>query len=157
MERVQGFIRRTKQREVILRVLRSTKSHPTADWVYQEVRKELPNISLGTVYRNLKILTESGEALELSYGSSYSRFDGTPTNHYHFVCERCGRIDDVPMPVDEEMDRRVERLMGVRVRQHRLEFYGLCPACQAEVDQRLSARRSAPAYDGRPDAMYPAH
>ncbi|MBE3598456.1 MAG: transcriptional repressor [Limnochordaceae bacterium] len=136
MEKIQGFIRKTKQREVILRVLRGTKSHPTADWVYQEVRKELPNISLGTVYRNLKILTASGEALELSYGSSYSRFDGTPENHYHFVCQRCGRVEDVPMPVDESLDRAVEQLMGVKVRQHRLEFYGLCEQCAAEQIER---------------------
>lgn len=135
MERVRGFTRRTKQREVILRVLRGTKCHPTADWVYQQVRKELPNISLGTVYRNLKILTAAGEALELSYGSSYSRFDGTPVNHYHFVCERCGRVEDVPMPVNTELDRAVESLMGYRVRQHRLEFYGLCASCQAELDK----------------------
>ncbi|MEW6048309.1 MAG: transcriptional repressor [Bacillota bacterium] len=157
MERIQGFIRRTKQREVILRVLRSTKTHPTADWVYQEVRKELPNISLGTVYRNLKILTASGEALELSYGSSYSRFDGTASNHYHFVCERCGRIEDVPTPVDEELNRSIERLMGVKVRQHRLEFYGLCSNCQAEAEKHVpSARRPAPAYDQQPEP-YPAH
>lgn len=145
LEQVRGFIRRTKQREVILRVLRGTRCHPTADWVYQEVRKELPNISLGTVYRNLKILTESGEALELSYGSSYSRFDGTASNHYHFVCERCGRVDDVPLPVDEEKDRQVEQLMGVKVRRHRLEFYGLCAGCRAEADGSAQGRQAGAA------------
>ena len=130
MQSVQGFIRRTKQREVILRVLRSTRCHPTADWVYQQVRKELPRISLGTVYRNLRILTQSGQAQELRYSRSYSRFDGTPTNHYHFVCERCGRVDDVPMPVQEKLDRAVEQLMEVQVRLHRLEFYGTCGDCR---------------------------
>jgi len=131
MGEVRGFIRRTKQREVILRVLRSTRCHPTAEWVYQQVRRELPHVSLGTVYRNLRILSETGEVLELRYSKSYSRFDGVATNHYHFVCERCGRVEDVPMPVHEKMDRAVEQLMGVQVRQHRLEFYGLCARCLA--------------------------
>lgn len=154
MDNVQGFIRRTKQREVILRVLRGTRSHPTADWVYQEVRRELPNISLGTVYRNLKILTASGEAMELSYGSSYSRFDAFAHNHYHFVCERCGRVDDVPMPVQAEMDRAVEQLMGVKVNRHRLEFYGLCEACQAQDAER--ARRPS-AHAQAQDGVYSEH
>lgn len=125
----KGFIRKTKQREVILNVLRSTKSHPTADWVYQEVRKEMPNVSLGTIYRNLKTLTEMGEALELSYGSTYSRFDGNPANHYHFVCSECGNVFDVDLPVISDLENRVSEQMGAEVSEHRLEFYGTCQQC----------------------------
>ncbi|NLM69292.1 MAG: transcriptional repressor [Firmicutes bacterium] len=125
----KGFIRKTKQREVILSVLRSTKCHPTADWIYQEVRKELPNVSLGTIYRNLKALTEMGEILELSYGSTYSRFDGNPDNHYHFVCEECGKVYDVDIPVNNEIDTQLEDKYGVKVNLHRLEFYGTCREC----------------------------
>lgn len=133
----KGFLRKTKQREVILSVLRSTKSHPTADWVYQEVRKEMPNISLGTIYRNLKILTEMGEATELSYGSTYSRFDGNAEEHYHFVCESCDNVFDIDMPIIEELEREVEAKMGVKVSRHRLEFYGKCEECLAkETEQK---------------------
>ena len=77
----EGFIRMTKQRKLILDVLRSTKSHPTADWIYEKVRQEIPNISLGTIYRNLNILRDMGEIMELDYGSKYSRFDGNAENH----------------------------------------------------------------------------
>lgn len=125
----KGFIRKTKQRELILSVLRSTKSHPTADWIYQEVRKQMPNISLGTVYRNLKTLTEMGEILELSYGSTYSRFDGNAKMHYHFVCEHCGKVYDLDLPVNEAIDTQIEKQYGVSVSQHRLEFYGACREC----------------------------
>ena len=74
----QKSIRMTEQRKLILNILRSTKSHPTADWIYQEARKEIPNISLGTVYRNLKILVQAGEILEMDFGSGYSRYDSNP-------------------------------------------------------------------------------
>jgi Fur family transcriptional regulator, peroxide stress response regulator len=121
--------RMTKQKRVILDVLKNTKSHPTADWVYDKVKKKIPNISLGTVYRNLNILKNQGEILELSYGKGFSRFDGNSSNHYHFTCEHCGRIIDVETPVFSEIEREVTRQMGVKVERHRLEFYGACPDC----------------------------
>ena len=135
----KGFIRKTKQRELILSVLRSTKSHPTADWIYQEVRKEMPNISLGTVYRNLKTLTEMGEILELSYGSTYSRFDGNSEYHYHFVCEQCGRGYDLGLPVNDVINGQIAEEYGVSVSRHRLEFYGTCKACLALSEEELTA------------------
>ena len=124
------MLRRTKQKETILRVLKGTASHPTADWIYNEVRKEIPNISLGTVYRNLRLLCETGEILELDLCGTLSRFDSRQDNHYHFRCENCGRVFDVEEPVDEEMDRRIARRTGFRISCHRLEFRGLCQQCQ---------------------------
>ncbi|BAS27301.1 Fur family transcriptional regulator [Limnochorda pilosa] len=123
------FLRHTRQREAILRVLRMTHEHPTADWIYQEVRKEIPHISLGTVYRNLKILTEMGEAQEMSYGSSYSRYDGDPRLHYHFVCDDCGRIEDLEMPLVEGLEAKAAEWTDGRIESHRLEFHGLCREC----------------------------
>ncbi len=125
----RGFVRNTKQREVILSVLRGTDTHPNADWVYQEVRKVLPNVSLGTIYRNLRVLVNSGEALELAFGSSSSRFDGNPENHYHFVCEQCNGVYDVDLPVDDRIDNLAQEASGHKVVSHRLEFYGVCKAC----------------------------
>ncbi|MBE9501051.1 MAG: transcriptional repressor [Dehalococcoidia bacterium] len=123
--------RKSKQKEAILRVLKSTTSHPTADWVYEQVRKEIPNISLGTVYRNLKLLKQEGEILELDLASTQSRFDGNQQSHYHFRCEQCGRIFDVDEPVDKEIDERVAQKTGFKVSHHRLEFRGLCKDCQS--------------------------
>ena len=124
------MLRRTKQKEAILEVLRDTTSHPTADWVYNEVRKEIPNISLGTVYRNLRLLCESGEILELDLCGTLARFDARQDNHYHFRCEKCGRVFDVDLPVDEEIDRRAALKTGFEVSFHRLEFRGVCKNCQ---------------------------
>ncbi len=124
------MLRRTKQREVILRVLRTTNSHPTVDRIYDEVRKEIPHISLGTVYRNLRLLQEGGKILEIDLSGAFSRFDGNPENHYHFRCEKCGRVFDVDEPVNTELDERVARKMGFDVLYHRIEFRGLCKECQ---------------------------
>ena len=124
--------RKSKQREAILRVVKSTNSHPTVDWVYEQVREELPHISLGTVYRDLKLLKEEGAISEIALADTLSRFDGETKNHYHFRCKQCGRIYDVDEPVDEEMDKRVARKTGFKVSYHRLEFYGLCKECQSK-------------------------
>ncbi len=123
--------RNSKQKEAILRVLKRTSSHPAADWVYQQVRKEIPNISLGTVYRNLKSLQQEGKILELDLAGTQGRFDAHTDNHYHFRCEQCGRIFDVDEPVDGESDKRVARNTGFKVSFHRLEFRGLCKDCQS--------------------------
>lgn len=122
--------RMTRQKKLILDILRSTKTHPTADWIYAEARKVLPDISLGTVYRNLGVLKEAGEIMELNYGSTYSRFDGNPENHYHFVCLKCGRVTDVDMPVHRELEKEAEESGCGKVSYHRLEFYGVCPECR---------------------------
>ena len=120
----------TRQKEAILRVLGGTNTHPTAEWIYEEVKKEIPNISLGTVYRNLRLLSENGEILQLDLCGSLSRFDCRTDNHYHFRCEGCGRLFDVDEPVDENINERVAERTGFRVLCHRLEFRGLCQECQ---------------------------
>ena len=121
--------RMTKQKRVILDVLKATKSHPTADWVYDKVKKKIPNISLGTVYRNLNILKSQGEIIELCYGKGFSRYDGNSSEHYHFTCESCGKVLDVETLIDKELDLDVTQRMGVKVDRHRLEFYGTCGDC----------------------------
>ena len=122
--------RKTKQRKLILKVVRGTRTHPTADWIYNEVRKEIPNISLGTVYRNLRLLCQSGEVLELDMCGTLSRFDGRTDNHYHFRCLKCGRVFDLDEPVDEGLNKRVADRTGFEVQCHRLEFRGLCLDCK---------------------------
>ncbi len=122
-------LRMTQQRRVILEELRKENIHPTADQLYELVRKRLPRISLGTVYRNLEILTSLGEIQTLEVSGSQKRYDGVPQKHYHIRCVNCDRVDDAPIaPLnrleDELYGATVYTIMG-----HRLEFLGLCPAC----------------------------
>jgi len=128
---LEAMNRKSKQKEVILGVVKGTSSHPTADQVYEQAKREIPNISLGTVYRNLRLLKQEGEILELNFNSTLSRFDGTAQNHYHFRCEQCGRIFDLDEPVDKTLNKRITRKTGFTVVGHHLEFYGLCRDCQS--------------------------
>ncbi|MBM7622576.1 Fur family transcriptional regulator [Sporohalobacter salinus] len=127
--------RMTKQRKKILEVLRSTTSHPTADWIYDQVKQEIPNISLGTVYRNLNVLKEMGEIRELDYGSSHSHFDGNAEKHYHFTCLECGKICDVDESLHFELNQNVEEKLGCSIDYHRLEFFGVCSECKANKNK----------------------
>lgn len=124
--------RMTKQKKVILDILYNTDQHPTADWIYQEARKSIPDISLGTVYRNLRILKEEGKIMELNYGSSFSRYDGNAENHYHFVCNNCSRVFDVNSGTLRNIEKEFEKKIEGTVIGHRLEFYGYCSECQQE-------------------------
>ena len=122
--------RQTKQRETILRFLRGTRSHPTPDQIYDEVRKEVPNISKGTVYRNLKVLQQMGLISEISLNGSLSRFEAKRESHYHFRCERCGKVFDLDEPVNHALDQRIAKKTGFKVAHHQTEFRGLCRDCQ---------------------------
>jgi Fur family peroxide stress response transcriptional regulator len=132
---IVGFItnnmnRQTKQREAIVKLLRGGRCHLTADQIYDEVRKEIPSISKGTVYRNLKMLRDSGLVSELNLNDTVSRFEAKRDGHYHFRCERCSRVFDVNEPIDRELDRRVADRTGFKISCHQLEFRGLCHDCQ---------------------------
>ena len=122
--------RKTKQKDAILRVLRNTDIHPTANWIYKQVKQEIPHISLGTVYRDLKLLKQRGDIAELDYSGSLTRFDGNTSQHYHFHCQQCDRIIDITEAVDSEIDKRLATKTGFDVFCHRLEFYGLCRDCR---------------------------
>ncbi len=139
MDKKKGFIRKTRQRELILEILRGTDTHPTADWIYEQAKEEMPNISLGTVYRNLRMLKDSGEIIELSYDCRHSRFDGNAENHYHFVCTKCDKVVDIKgCPVDKTLDKRVEKANDIEVHYHRTEFYGLCADCKEKKQNKDS-------------------
>jgi Fur family peroxide stress response transcriptional regulator len=125
------MIRRdTRQRTAILKVLRNTRSHPTADQIYDEVRKEIPNISKGTVYRNLQVLREKGAITELRLTGTLSRYEVKQESHYHFRCEQCGRVIDIDMPVNKELDQQARNRTGLKISYHQLEFRGLCKDCE---------------------------
>ena len=127
---IASLNRQTRQREAILRLLRGTASHPTADQIYDQVRKEIPRISKGTVYRNLKVLREMGLVSELNLDGIVRRFDAKHGSHYHFRCEQCDRVLDVDEPVDKELDRKVALRTGLKIFHHQVEFHGLCHDCR---------------------------
>ena len=135
--------RHSKQKETILRVIMNTGCHPQADWVYEQVRREIPNISLGTVYRNLKLLAESGEIQQLDIAGGNCRFDGNLQNHCHFRCKQCGQVIDIDEPAHSEMDRKVAWKTGLMILGHRLEFHGICTDCQQQLTSRKIVKKKS--------------
>ncbi len=121
--------RMTRQRRVILEELRKLNNHPSADELYERVRAYLPRISLGTVYRNLEILTELGEIQTLELSGSMKRFDGVAKKHYHIRCVQCGRVDDAPIAPLNQIEDELYGATVFTITGHRLEFTGLCPKC----------------------------
>jgi Fur family transcriptional regulator, ferric uptake regulator len=126
--------RRTQQRQVILEELQKLRSHPTAAGLYAIVRQRLPKISLGTVYRNLELLVQAGVAQKLDVCGGEARFDGDVRRHDHVRCLGCGRVDDIHGPALDLLGGAANDFGGYQIVGQRVEFLGLCPACQ---DQRI--------------------
>lgn len=120
----------SRQREQMLSVLRSTRSHPTANEIYEEMRKRDPRISLGTVYRNLAMLSENGTILRIDTEHDSVHYDGFTHPHYHFVCNGCGEVSDLSVG-QIELDEKVEEEIGCSVSSHMLVFYGKCKKCKS--------------------------
>ena len=128
------LMRPTRQRAIIMEVLNGTTQHPTADWIYDKVRKKCPNVSLGTIYRNLNLLKGRGLIRELKYGKNTARYDGNFEPHHHIFCLKCGRLDDIQCEVHPNLTKRVEKSSGYKIEGHQLEFNGICPECLKKVD-----------------------
>jgi Fe2+ or Zn2+ uptake regulation protein len=112
-----------------LRVIRSTRCHPTADWIFEKAREQMSNISLGTVYRNLSLLRDEGKIQELNFGKGLRRYDGDLRDHYHVRCTVCGKVEDVPHISPRISSDEIEKLTGYRIHGHCLEFQGICSEC----------------------------
>lgn len=119
----------SRQRESIKSCLMSRYDHPTADEIYTTIREEYPNISLGTVYRNLNLLVELGEAQKLTCGDGKDHFDGDTSPHYHFVCRCCNSVTDLPLPPIEDVTEKAQNCFDGRIDSHSTYFYGICPNC----------------------------
>lgn len=120
--------RNTRQLEVIWAAIQHDQSHPTADQVYEKVRRKLPNISLGTVYRNLQKLVADNKLQILIFGRS-QRFDPLVERHQHFICERCDQVYDVLLDHQHEIKPAKLPHEGFKVTSHQLAFYGTCKHC----------------------------
>ena len=122
----------TRQRKVILEELRKLNTHPSADEIYEVVRHRLPRISLGTVYRNLEVLSELGEIQKLELSGLLKRFDWNTKKHYHIRCVRCSRVDDAPIAPLNKLDNELYGATVFEIIGHNLEFTGLCPECSRQ-------------------------
>lgn len=125
--------RKTHQRRVILEEVRKTRMHLTADEIHARVRRTLPKVSIGTVYRNLEVLAAQGLIHRIEQGHAQRRFDGVIEEHYHLTCTRCGRIEDAPIAPSDNVLDALENAIGLLTKHgifgHKLEFYGLCERC----------------------------
>lgn len=122
-------MRLTNQRRIILEELQSVTSHPTADEVYGMVRKRLPRVSLGTVYRNLEVLSTLGLVRKLENAAGQKRFDGDMAPHHHVRCEICGKVGDI-FDAPDVSEALANVNTDFQLTGHVIEFSGICPQCQ---------------------------
>ena len=124
------MIRLTTQRQIILEELTKLKTNPTAPEVYDAVRKRLPRIGLGTIYRNLELMADNGMILKIEVGGIPNRFDAITKPHYHIRCSRCGKVEDMDVPVNDDLVKAATKGSLYQIMGHRVEFTGVCPDCQ---------------------------
>ena len=123
-------IRRTPRQEAILKVIQNTDCHPTAEWIYQQLRPQFPRLSLATVYRTIAQLRAEGQLVSVGVVNNQERLDGNVTPHTHFICHRCGCVQDLwGCPHDDSLDAGAAACLGGLVQGHTLTFYGLCADC----------------------------
>ena len=127
-------IKYSRQRESIRNYLAGTKAHPTADMVYQTIREEYPNISLGTVYRNLNFLVEQGEVQKISCGNGIDRFDYDTSDHYHFICKKCSCVLDLKMESIAHINTIAGAGFDGEIEGSITYFYGICPKCKGNIN-----------------------
>ncbi len=135
----KSAIRYSKKREAILQKLKSTKSHPTAEWLFQELKPLYPDLSLGTVYRNLTFFQEQGEIKSVGVVNGQERYDADVSPHCHFVCENCGRVEDFhDLHLDQTQFLQLTEERGFTVRCHELHLYGTCDRCGNTVTKDIT-------------------
>jgi len=129
MNELDSNMRLTSQRQVIFEELIKVKSHPTANEVYDMVRKRLPRIGLGTVYRNLNLLAELGIIRRLEVGGEQKLFDGDISPHYHILCIKCNRVDDIFIKMDRGLEKSAASCCDYKILDHHVQFSGICSKC----------------------------
>jgi len=120
----------SRQRELVLAEVKSSREHPTADMVYAALKADNPSLSLGTVYRNLNLLAQMGQIHKIGMPEGSDRFDGRTDEHYHMLCQKCGRVYDVQLDTLSELDGQIQSQTGFLVHSHDLIVRGVCRACQ---------------------------
>lgn len=133
MQALDPLIRMTTQRQILLEELAKAKNHPTACELYDMVRKRLPRIGLGTVYRNLELMAEGGIILKLEVGGSQKRFDADTEPHYHIRCSICSRVENIDVDVIHNLVEAAAKKTSYTILSHHVEFTGECPECQRKT------------------------
>ena len=129
-EKVTDVKRYSKKRESIIKCLRETDTHPTAEWIFGKLKDEYPDLSLGTVYRNLSEMVREGSIISLGTIYGKERFDGRLDDHSHVICKKCGKISDVEnLTVSHQQKTKAEKQTGFVIDRTDLEFFGLCRSC----------------------------
>jgi Fur family peroxide stress response transcriptional regulator len=141
--------RATRQLAAVYDALEGDHSHPNADEVYRRVRRVLPRISLGTVYRNLQRLVEEGKIRMFLLGERVARYDPMVAEHDHFICQRCGRVEDILLDRDRRVNLAPLVARGFTVTAHSLAIHGLCQQCGRERRGDSRERRAQGVSDGR--------
>lgn len=126
-------LKHSRQREAIKEFLMTQTTHPTADIIYENIKQIYPNISLGTVYRNLSLLTELGEIRKLSSFGGADHYDGRTEPHFHFMCTECGCITDLEFTDTEDLITRAEEHFPGRITGYSARFFGLCEDCMNKI------------------------
>jgi len=129
MNRIDSNMRLTIQRQIILEELKKVKSHPTVDEMYDMVRKRLPRIGLGTVYRNLDLQAKLGIIRKLEVDGKQKRFDGDITQHYHIRCIKCNRVDDIFIKMERGLEKSAASCCDYKILDHHVQFSGICSKC----------------------------
>ena len=125
-------LRMTRQRKIILEELSMLRTHPTAAELCALVRNRIPQISLGTIYRNLEILSRRGDIAKTDVPGQEMRFDANAVNHYHVRCTQCGRVDDLDLQLMDGLEERAEASCGYKLQGHHLDFFGVCSDCMRQ-------------------------
>ena len=129
------MVKYSRQRELIYTYLMSTKAHPTAETVYTAVREQCPNISLGTVYRNLSLLADIGEITKVTVSNGPDRYDARKSPHNHFICRNCHSVIDLDIEEDSALDQKAALVFPGKIEGHITNFYGLCVNCMKKVEK----------------------
>lgn len=127
------MLKNSRQRNSIKAFLINRTDHPTANTIYQELRKEYPNISLGTIYRNLNLMCSLGEIRRISCGEESDRFDGNAASHYHHICKKCGAVHDIPMQMIDSISALAQNFTEHEIIEHETYFYGICKDCKERI------------------------
>ncbi len=127
------MLKYSRQRESIKNFLIGRYDHPTAETIYENMKREYPRISLGTVYRNLSLLADLGEIQKLSTGIGPDRFDGNSAPHYHFICKDCGCVMDLMAINLDHINILAAKDFAGEIEGHYAHFFGRCPGCQTKT------------------------
>jgi Fur family peroxide stress response transcriptional regulator len=125
--------RKSKQRERIFELIQKSPDHPTAQMVYERLKNEINSLSMGNMYRNIRILIEQGRIISRDFGDGVEHFDAMTHVHYHFICKKCNAVSDFIMPVQESITKKAQKISKHSIMSHTIQFYGICEKCKKGI------------------------